>query len=41
MGRRADALNAQAVAHIEDAGLHAVGTVPGLYLQVLDSGART
>lgn len=41
MGRRAGALNAQAVAHIEGAGLHAVGTVPSLYLQVLDSGART
>ena len=41
MGRRAAALNALAVSHIADAGLHSVGTVPGLYLQVLDSGART
>jgi len=41
MGRKAADLNALAVSRIDQPGLHAVGTVPGLYLQVLESGART
>ena len=41
MGRKAADLNALAVKRIEGPGTHAVGTVPGLYLQVLESGART
>jgi len=41
MGRKAAELGARAVSRIEEPGMHAVGTVSGLYLQVLDSGART
>ena len=41
MGRKAAELNARAVSRIDEPGMHAVGTVPGLYLQVLESGART
>jgi len=41
VGRKAADLNALAVSRIDETGMHAVGTVAGLYLQVLQSGART
>ncbi len=41
MGRKAANLNARAVSRIDEPGMHAVGTVPGLDLQVLESGARS
>jgi integrase len=41
VGRNAAALNALAVSRIAHPGMHAVGTVAGLYLQVLQSGARS
>ncbi len=41
MARIAKALTAIEVGRIKDSGYHAVGTVPGLHLQVSDSGARS
>ncbi len=41
MARKAAELNAPAVSRIDEPGMHAVGTVAGLYLQMLESGART
>jgi integrase len=41
MGRIAKPLSALEVGRIKPAGYHAVGTVPGLHLQVADSGARS
>lgn len=41
MPKRAKELKALEVQRLTKPGLWAVGTVPGLYLQVLDSGART
>ncbi len=41
MPRRASELNAMAVQRLTTPGLHFVGGVPGLALQVLPSGART
>lgn len=41
MPRKASELNALAVSRITEPGMHFVGGVPGLALQVLPSGART
>ncbi len=41
MPRKAKELSAQAVANLKAPGLNAVGTVAGLYLQILPSGARS
>lgn len=41
MGRKAKELSPLAVGRLTTPGMHAVGGVSGLYLQVLDSGART
>lgn len=41
MARLAKELGALEVSKLTTPGMHAVGTVPGLYLQVLPSGART
>lgn len=41
MSRKATELGALAVSRLRDPGLHAVGGVSGLYLQVTASGART
>ena len=41
MARRAKPLSAFSVVRITEPGLHFVGEVPGLALQVLPSGART
>ena len=41
MGRIAKPLTALEIARIKGAGYHAVGTVPGLHLQIADSGARS
>lgn len=41
MSRKATELGALAVSRLRDPGLHAVGGVSGLYLQVTSSGART
>lgn len=41
MGRVAKALGPMAVSRLTGAGYHAVGTVPGLYLQVAPSGSRS
>ncbi|NML43521.1 integrase arm-type DNA-binding domain-containing protein [Ramlibacter sp. G-1-2-2] len=41
MARKAQELSALVVGRLKEPGMHAVGGVSGLYLQVLDSGART
>lgn len=41
MARKAEELGPLAVSRLKDPGLHAVGGVSGLYLQVLPTGART
>lgn len=41
MSRKATELGALAVSRLRDPGMHAVGGVSGLYLQVTPSGART
>ena len=41
MGKVAKALTAIEVGRLEEPGYHAVGTVPGLYLQVTPGGAKS
>ncbi|WP_409375232.1 Arm DNA-binding domain-containing protein [Delftia tsuruhatensis] len=41
MSRKATELGALAVSRLREPGLHAVGGVSGLYLQVTSSGARS
>ena len=41
MGKVAKALTAIEVGRLDEPGYHAVGTVPGLYLQVTPGGAKS
>ena len=41
MARIAKALGALAVGRLKGAGYHAVGTIPGLYLQIAGSGSAS